>query len=248
MLGNVFLKLPVTAPCMSGLEFPLPLEDPCKPTPYPVLGSPRASERGMHVPGCYTHGVGLRALAGRAFHHGHSAAPPPQPFLAASASLGCLPWSSLPSTEGTDGTEHGLQVTPAQLCRRNLSATPGPAEPHPASEHKPQVVGRGQGSGTQHGFCLGKRHRWGVEQGPQGQASSGHWSSFCFSLRKLSETTPCSSKSTSSVVGQSSRESPAGESGLLMALPEWAVRCILGLWEESSWLYPIQGSLRSLQS
>lgn len=189
MLGNVFLKLPVTAPCMSGLEFPLPLEDPCKPTPYPVLGSPRASETGMHVPGYYTHGVGLRALAGRPFHHGHSAAPPPQPFLAASVSLGCLPWSSLPSTEGTDAPSKVFRSPPPQLCRRNLSATLDPAEPRPASEHKPQVVGRGQGSGTQNGFCLGKRRRWGVEQGPQGQASSGHWSWLCFSLRKLSNHT-----------------------------------------------------------
>ena len=234
MLGNVFPKLPVTAPCVSGLEFPLPLGDPCKPTSYPVLGSPRASERGMHVPGYYTHGVGLRAPAGRPFHHGHSAAPPPGPFLAA-----CLPWSSLPSTEGTD--------SPSKVFRSPPPSSAGgiSAEPRPASEHRPQVVGRGQGSGTQRGFCLGKRGCWGVEQGPQGQASLGHWNWFCFSLRKLSETTPCSSrKSTSSVVGQSSREPPAGESGL----PEGVVRCVLGLREESSWLYPIPGGLRSLQS
>lgn len=48
----------------------------------------------------------------------------------------CLPWLSPfvqpPLHRGDRFTEQGLQVTPAQLCRRNLSATLGPRRATPS--------------------------------------------------------------------------------------------------------------------
>lgn len=151
------------------------------------------------------------------YSHGHSAALPPQPMLAASVSLG-----SAPLHGGDRLTKHGLQVMLTRLHPEPRRAVPG------LKECGPQVIVGAQ-QGTQRDLCSGQHGCWVWSQGAAyhrlgaaGLVSWGHWSWFCWSLGELSEAA-FFQDSTSSTVSQSAQESPAREAGLLMTVIEGVV-------------------------
>lgn len=151
------------------------------------------------------------------YSHGHSAALPPQPMLAASVSLGPAPLHG-----GDRLTKHGLQVVLTRLHPEPCRAMPGLKS-------------------------VGPRLLWGHSRAPRETSAQGSMAAGCGARAPLTTDLgrqgwcpgvvgvgsvgalgncqkPRSFRTlTSSTVAQSAQESPAREAGLLMTVIEGVV-------------------------